>query len=470
MSNSGPETVDTLSVEDRATQDVADILQKLKELDGHEPEFLEAAKEILDSLVPVIRKSPKYLPALRAMVEPERLISFRVVWTDDQGREQVNRGWRCQFSSVLGPYKGGMRFHPSVNQSILKFLGFEQIFKNSLTGLQLGGGKGGSNFDPKGKSDGEVKRFCGALMSELHRYLGPDQDVPAGDIGVGAREVNYMYGAYRKCKNRFEPGVLTGKHMGFGGSNLRPEATGYGVCYFLREVYNLLGIDCAGQRAMVTGSGNVALFCIQKLLQLGFVPITCSDSNGTLYVAEGINEKMLKAIRELKEVKRGRLSELDFGVYHPVTPTARSATDLLGDQIPTCDVVLPCATQNEVDVEQAKKICQAGVKAYVEGANMPTTNAGIDIIFNHPVLYGPAKAANAGGVAVSGLEMAQNASKAKWTPEDVDQELQKIMKNIFQDCLTQGARYTGNERNLKDGANIAGFVRVADAMLAQGFF
>ncbi|NTZ19840.1 NADP-specific glutamate dehydrogenase [Paenibacillus sp. JMULE4] len=427
----------------------------------HESEFHQAIKEILFSLVPVFAKHPKYMQAgiLERIVEPERMITFRVPWVDDQGKVQVNRGFRVQFNSVLGPYKGGLRFHPSVNASIIKFLGFEQIFKNSLTGQPIGGGKGGSDFDPKGKSDGEIMRFTQSFMTELFKYIGPDTDVPAGDIGVGAREIGYMFGQYRRIRGGNEAGVLTGKGIGYGGSLTRTEATGYGTVYFVEEMLKSIGLSFEDSTVVISGSGNVSLYAIQKATQLGAKVLACSDSNGYVYDPDGIK---FETVKQIKEVERKRISE-----YVKEHPNAEYHEGCEGIWTIPCDIALPCATQNEISETSAKLLVANGVKAVGEGANMPSTLEAIDVFLANKVLFGPAKAANAGGVAVSALEMAQNSMRYSWSFHEVDDKLHAIMKNIYRSSV-QAAEEYGQPGNLLVGANIAGFTKVADAMLAQG--
>ncbi|EFM09628.1 Glutamate dehydrogenase (NADP(+)) [Paenibacillus curdlanolyticus YK9] len=426
-----------------------------------ESEFFQAVKEILDSLIPVIEANPHYIThsILERITEPERVVSFRVPWVDDNGKPQVNRGFRVQFNSALGPYKGGLRFHPSVNASIIKFLGFEQIFKNSLTGQPIGGGKGGSDFDPKGKSDNEIMRFTQSFMTELYRYIGPDVDVPAGDIGVGAREIGYMFGQYKRIRSGNEAGVLTGKGLLYGGSLGRTEATGYGCVYFVNEMLQAQGLSFEGSTVVVSGSGNVSTYAIEKAQQLGAKIVACSDSNGYIFDPEGID---LALVKQLKEVERKRISE-----YVKSRPAATYTEGCEGIWSVPCDIALPCATQNEIDEQAAAMLVKNGVKAIGEGANMPSTLAAIDVFLNNGVLFGPAKAANAGGVAVSSLEMSQNSMRLSWTFEEVDAKLHQIMRNIYRNSVEAAEKY-GHPGNLVVGANIAGFVKVADAMIAQG--
>lgn len=439
---------------------VESVYQGLKERNSHETEFLQAVEEIVESLVPVFEKEPKYmqLGILERILEPERMILFRVPWVDDKGNVQVNRGYRVQFNSAIGPYKGGLRFHPSVNASIIKFLGFEQIFKNSLTGQPIGGGKGGSDFDPKGKSDLEVMRFCQSFMSELSRHIGPDTDVPAGDIGVGAREVGYLFGQYKKIKGAVEPGVLTGKGLDYGGSLTRKEATGYGTVYFVQEMLKDNNRDFNGKTVVVSGSGNVSIYAMEKAAEFGAIVVACSDSNGYIYDKNGIDVELVK---QIKEVDRERIS-----VYLETHPHAEYVADGSVWEVP-CEVALPCATQNEIDEETAQAMIKNGVIAVGEGANMPSSLGAINQFLDQGVLFAPAKAANAGGVAVSALEMAQNSSRISWSFEKVDAKLQDIMRDIYQNSVRAAKEY-GQEGNLVAGANIAGFLKVADAMVDQG--
>ncbi|MCM3764137.1 NADP-specific glutamate dehydrogenase [Neobacillus niacini] len=440
---------------------VNEVFATVQTRNPHEYEFHQAVKEIFDSLVPVFAKYPKYMQQgiLERIVEPERVISFRVPWVDDNGKVQVNRGFRVQYNSAIGPYKGGLRFHPSVNASIIKFLGFEQIFKNSLTGQPIGGGKGGSDFDPKGKSDGEIMRFCQSFMAELYRHIGPDVDVPAGDIGVGAREIGYMFGMYKKLRGGYEAGVFTGKGIGYGGSLTRTEATGYGTVYFVEEMLKDKGLSFDGSTVVVSGSGNVSIYAIEKATQLGAKVVACSDSCGYIYDENGIN---LETVKQIKEVDRQRISE--YVNYHPEAQYFEGCTGIWS--IP-CDIALPCATQNEIDECSAKILVNNGVKAVGEGANMPSTLEAVDLFLNSDVLFGPGKAANAGGVAVSALEMAQNSQRLSWTFEEVDAKLHQIMINIYQNAVNASEEY-GFPGNLVVGANIAGFTKVADAMIVQG--
>ena len=437
------------------------VLDDLKVRYAHEPEFIQAATEILTTLKPVIeRNEEKYEAAglLERFVEPERIITFRVPWIDDQGKVQVNRGYRVQFNSAIGPYKGGLRLHPSVNQSILKFLGFEQILKNSLTGLPIGGGKGGSDFDPKGKSDNEVQRFCQSFMTELYRHIGKDTDVPAGDIGVGGREIGYLYGQYKRITGLYE-GVLTGKGLTWGGSLARKEATGYGLCYFTQAMMERNGKSIAGKTVVVSGSGNVAIYAVQKITEMGAKVVAMSDSNGYIYDPDGIK---LDVVKQLKEVERKRIKE-----YVKAVPTATYTEGCSGIWTIPCQIALPCATQNEINEASAKALIANGVEAVGEGANMPSTLEATAAFQQAGVLFAPAKAANAGGVAVSALEMSQNSQRLSWTFEEVDAKLKDIMVNIFAKVDLAAHEYA-KEGDYVAGANIAGFLKVADAMLAQG--
>ncbi len=438
---------------------VSEQLEILKAKNSNEPEFIQAATEVLTSLEPVFEQNPKYQEnsILERIVEPERVIMFRVPWVDDNGKMQVNRGFRVQFNSAIGPYKGGLRLHPSVNLGIIKFLGFEQIFKNSLTGLPIGGGKGGSDFDPKGKSDKEIMTFCQSFMTELCRHIGADTDVPAGDIGTGAREIGYMFGQYKRIKNIYE-GVLTGKGLTYGGSLARTQATGYGLLYFTEEMLKQNGHELAGKTVCVSGAGNVAIYAAEKATQLGAKVVTLSDSTGWIYDAEGID---LAAIKEIKEVKRQRLTE--YKNYRPNSEYHEGKFDWSIK----CDVALPCATQNELLEDDAQRLIDNGVIAVAEGANMPTTLEATHLLQKSGVLFAPGKAANAGGVATSALEMSQNSMRLSWTFEEVDAKLQGIMVNIFNNVSTAAKKY-GFDGNYVVGANIAGFEKVAEAMIAQG--
>ncbi|MBN1334962.1 MAG: NADP-specific glutamate dehydrogenase [Deltaproteobacteria bacterium] len=427
-----------------------------------EKEFHQAVKEVLDTLGPVLDRRPDYrrYKVLERFVEPERVLMFRVPWIDDRGEVQVNRGFRIEFNSAIGPYKGGLRFHPTVNLGILKFLAFEQILKNSLTTLPMGGGKGGSDFDPKGKSDEEVMRFCQSFMTELARHIGPDTDVPAGDIGVGGREIGYLFGQYKRLRNEFT-GVLTGKGLKWGGSLIRPEATGYGTTYFAEEMLKTRGDSLQGKTVAVSGSGNVAQYAVQKITMLGGKVVTLSDSNGTVHDPDGIDPEKLAWVMHLKNVKRGRISE-----YADQYPRARYEAGARPWQVP-CQVAFPCATQNEISAEDAATLVKNGCFVVSEGANMPTEPAGVDLFLEHRILYGPGKAANAGGVATSGLEMSQNSMRLSWSREEVDQKLHGIMIAIHKNAYETSKEY-GQPGNYVLGANIAGFVKVADAMLDQG--
>lgn len=425
----------------------------------NEPEFIQAVTEVLTSLEPIIEQNKKYEDAsiLERITEPERQIKFRVPWVDDKGKIQVNRGYRVQFNSAIGPYKGGLRFHPSVNIGIIKFLGFEQIFKNALTGLPIGGGKGGSDFDPKGKSDREIMAFCQSFMTELYRHIGPDTDVPAGDIGVGGREIGYLFGQYKRLRNAYE-GVLTGKGLNFGGSLARTEATGYGLLYITEEMLKQNGKDIKGMTISISGSGNVAIYAAEKALQLGAKVVTLSDSTGWIYDSEGID---LNAVKEIKEVNRARLKE-----YKKHRPNSEYHDGKFMWTIP-CDVALPCATQNELPKEAAENLIRNRVVAVAEGANMPTTIDATELFLQNNILFVPGKAANAGGVAVSALEMSQNSIRLSWSFEEVDSKLKDIMINIFKQISEASSKY-GFEKNYVVGANIAGFIKVADAMIAEG--
>ncbi len=438
---------------------VSEQLELLKQKNPGEPEFIQAATEVLTSLEPVIESNPKYQEngILERITEPERQLMFRVPWVDDQGKVRVNRGFRVQFNSAIGPYKGGLRLHPSVNLGIIKFLGFEQIFKNSLTGLPIGGGKGGSDFDPKGKSDREIMAFCQSFMTELFRHIGADTDVPAGDIGTGAREIGYMFGQYKRLKNSFE-GVLTGKGLSYGGSLARTEATGYGLLYFANAMLKKNGIDVKGKIVAISGAGNVAIYAAQKAAELGAKVVTMSDSTGWIYDPQGVD---LAAVKEIKEVKRERLTA--YKAYRPDSEYHEGR----GVWSVKCDIALPCATQNELLEDDAKMLIQNGVLAVAEGANMPTTIEATKLLQEAGVLFAPGKAANAGGVATSALEMSQNSQRLSWTFEEVDEKLKAIMENIFKNADEAAEQY-GHPKDYVVGANIAGFVKVADAMLAQG--
>ena len=437
------------------------VLETVKKRNSGEPEFIQAVQEVLESFQPVVEQKPELIETgvIDRIVEPERFIQFRVSWVDDQGNVQVNRGFRVQFNSAIGPYKGGLRLHPSVNQSVIKFLGFEQCFKNSLTGLPMGGGKGGSDFDPKGKSDAEVMRFCQAFMTELCKHIGADTDVPAGDIGVGGREIGYLFGQYKRIRNEFT-GVLTGKGLSYGGSLARTEATGYGLLYFTEEMLSCMKNDSVkGKTVVISGSGNVAIYATQKAQTLGAKVVALSDSSGYVYDPNGIQ---LDVVKQIKEVERGRISE-----YAKRVEGATFTPGCKGIWTIPCDIALPCATQNELDGESVKALIANGVMAVAEGANMPSTPEAIEAFQAAGVLFAPAKAANAGGVATSGLEMCQNSMRYSWTFEEVDAKLKSIMINIFHNAYDAAKKY-GHEGNLVMGANIAGFEKIADAMIAQG--
>ncbi len=441
---------------------VEEFLNIVKERNGNEPEFLQAVEEVAETVLPYIVQNDIYYGKniLLRMVEPERSITFRVCWVDDSGEIQVNRGYRIQMNSAIGPYKGGLRFHPTVNMSILKFLAFEQVFKNSLTTLPMGGGKGGSDFDPKGKSDGEIMRFCHSFMSELFRHIGPNTDIPAGDIGVGAREVGFLFGMYKKLKNEFT-GVLTGKGLSWGGSLIRPEATGYGAVYFAQKMLETKGEGFNGKRIIVSGSGNVAQYAVEKSIQLGAKVLTMSDSSGYIYDSEGINAEKLALIMQIKNVKRGRISEYLETYKNAMFVKGKTPWEV------TCDIALPCATQNELTEADAEMLLKNGCICVAEGANMPSTLGAVHVFQEAKILYAPGKASNAGGVATSGLEMTQNSLRYNWTREEVDLKLKEIMSNIHDSCIKYGKDEDGYVDYVK-GANIAGFVKVADAMLAQG--
>ena len=439
---------------------IEEFMAKVVEKNPGEKEFHQAVQEVVESLTPYIEKNPKYEDAkmLERMVEPERVIMFRVPWLNDKGEVQVNRGYRIEMSSAIGPYKGGLRFHPSVNLGILKFLAFEHVFKNALTTLPMGGGKGGSDFDPKGKSDNEVMRFCQSFMTELSRHIGPDTDVPAGDIGVGGREIGFMYGQYKRLRNEFT-GVLTGKGLNWGGSLIRPEATGYGCVYFVQEMLKTRGEKLEGKVCAVSGSGNVAQYTVEKLHQLGAKVVTLSDSNGTIYSKDGIGQKELACVLELKNVKRGRIKDC----------AKEFKCEYFENKKPwdvKCDIAFPSATQNEIDENDAKALVKNGCIDIGEGANMPSTPAAVEVFQKAKILYAPGKASNAGGVATSGLEMSQNSMRLSWTREEVDERLHNIMISIHEQCVKYGKE--GSYINYVNGANIAGFVKVADAMLDQG--
>ncbi len=446
---------------DNAHAEVEQFMQGLIKRNPGETEFHQAVQEVAETLAPFILENPQYRQGqiLERMTEPDRVIIFRVCWEDDEGNVRVNRAWRVQFNNSIGPYKGGMRFHPTVTLSVLKFLGFEQCFKNSLTGLPMGGGKGGSNFNPKGKSDREVMRFCHSLMIELHRHIGEDTDIPAGDIGVGAREISYMFGQYKRLVNRFT-GILTGKGLAFGGSLVRTEATGYGCVYYCENMFKHRGDSIRGKTVAVSGSGNVATYAVEKATELGAKVVTMSDSGGFIHDPDGIDTEKLDFVKDLKEVRRGRISEYADKFSNATFQAGKRPWGV------NCDVALPCATQNEVNEDDAKALLSNEVQSVCEGANMPTELAGAHQFLNAKILYGPAKAANAGGVAVSGLEQSQNALRLSWGREEVDTRLKTIMDDIHKKCVEYGAE--GDYVNYVKGANIAGFVKVADAMLAYG--
>ncbi len=441
---------------------VDEFMAKVKVKHGHETEFLQAVEEVAEAIIPFMEENPKYkgINLLERMVQPERTLIFRVPWLDDNGKYQLNIGYRVEFNSAIGPYKGGLRFHPSVNLSILKFLGFEQVFKNSLTTLPMGGGKGGSDFDPKGKSDNEVMKFCQSFMTELSRHIGPDTDVPAGDIGVGGREIGYLFGQYKRIRNEFT-GVLTGKGRNWGGSLIRPEATGYGTVYFAQEMLKTKGDSFEGKTVVISGSGNVAQYACEKATQLGAKVITLSDSKGYIVDPDGINAEKLAWVMDLKNNRRGRIKEyvdqFSGATYH-------EGKRPWGEK---CDIALPCATQNELNAEEAGELIANGCKCVAEGANMPSTPEAIAVFHGAKILFSPGKASNAGGVATSGLEMSQNSLRLSWTAEEVDEKLHNIMKSIHSACVKYGKDADGNVDYVK-GANIAGFVKVADAMIDQG--
>jgi glutamate dehydrogenase (NADP+) len=441
---------------------VNEFMAKVIARNQGETEFHQAVKEVVESLMPFLEENPEYKFAkvLERMTEPERVIMFRIPWFDDKGNIQINRGFRIEMNSAIGPYKGGLRFHPTVNLGILKFLAFEQAFKNSLTTLPMGGGKGGSDFDPKGKSDNEVMRFCQSFMTELQRHIGPNTDVPAGDIGVGGREIGYMFGQYKRIRNEFT-GILTGKGLEWGGSLIRPEATGYGAVYFASEMLNTKNDSFKGKTVAISGSGNVAQYAVEKVLELGGKVVTLSDSSGTIYDPNGIDEEKLRYVMELKNIKRGRISEYaeKYSVSYFEGKRPWSVQ---------CDIALPCATQNEIDMDDAKTLVKNGCTVVSEGANMPSTPEAVEVFLEAKILFGPGKAANAGGVAVSGLEMTQNSMRLSWTREEVDGRLQDIMKNIHETCVKHGKDETGFV-NYVIGANIGGFIKIANAMMAQGY-
>jgi len=447
---------------------MSDIFRVIKDKDPGEKEFHQAVKEVLDSVQSVLDRNPEYRQAaiLERITEPERVIMFRVPWMDDQGQVQVNRGYRIGMNSAIGPYKGGLRFHPSVTLSILKFLAFEQVFKNALTTLAMGGGKGGSDFDPKGKSDNEVMRFCQSFMSELFRHIGPDTDIPAGDIGVGAREIGYLFGMYKRLRNEFT-GILTGKGLGWGGSLIRPEATGYGTVYFAAEMLATRNETLEGKNCLVSGSGNVAQFTVEKLIELGAKVVTLSDSSSCVFDEEGFDQGKLEFVKRLKNIRRGRIKECIDKYSEAVCIEADTSLDYNPLWDHKADCAFPCATQNEINEKDAQNLVNNGVTLVAEGANMPSTPEAINIFLDNKLLYAPGKASNAGGVAVSGLEMAQNSMRLKWPREEVDSRLKMIMKSIHQSCLDASAEY-GVPGNYMAGANIAGFVKVVNAMLDQG--
>ncbi|MEK5079998.1 NADP-specific glutamate dehydrogenase [Solibacillus sp. FSL W7-1436] len=453
----------TMTTTSNAQQYVDGVFEKLKTKNAHQLEFLQAAEEIFLSLVPVFEQHPEYIQhnILERIVEPDRIISFRVAWQDDQNQVQVNRGYRVQYNNVIGPYKGGLRFHPTVNESIMKFLAFEQIFKNALTGQPIGGGKGGSDFNPKGKSNAEIMRFCQAFMTELYRYVGPDVDVPAGDIGVGSREVGFLWGQYKRIRGAYEAGVLTGKKPGYGGSLARTEATGYGLVYFVEEMLRDAKLSINDKTVVVSGSGNVAIYAIEKAQHFGAKVVACSDSAGYIYDPEGIN---LKIVKQLKEVEGKRIKE-----YVNYRPNALYTEGCDGIWTIPCDIALPCATQNEINGEQARTLIANGVKVVAEGANMPSNLDAINEFLASDVLFGPGKAANAGGVAVSALEMAQNSGRNYWSFQEVDEKLHGIMKSIYKESSDAAKKY-GYEGNLVVGSNIAGFIKVANGMLVEGVY
>lgn len=440
---------------------IKSVLSDVKRRNPNEPEFYQAVEEVLNSITPVLEKNERYRNTgiLERLVEPERQIIFRVPWVDDTDKVRVNRGFRIQFNSAIGPYKGGIRFHPSVYSGIVKFLGFEQIFKNSLSGLPIGGGKGGADFDPKGKSDGEIMRFCQSFMNELFRHIGADIDVPAGDIGVGKREIGYLFGQYKKLKNGYEAGVFTGKGLTYGGSLVRKEATGYGLIYFVKKMLEQNGHSLEGKKVIISGAGNVAIYACEKAQQLGAKVIAMCDSKGYIYDEKGIN---IDTIKTIKEIKRQRISE--YTNYHPNSEYYGNQRDIWNVK---CDLALPCATQNDIGTEEAKKLIENGVKFIGEGANMPCTNQALELFLKNNILVAPAKAANAGGVSTSALEMSQNSIRLSWSFEEVDEKLKEIMENIFELTSTSAMKYS-SKTNYIAGANIAGFIKVAEAMLSQG--
>jgi glutamate dehydrogenase (NADP+) len=441
---------------------VSELLEIVKRRDGSKKEFVQCVEEILTSLEPLFEKDPSLVRIAERMLEPERVIQFRIAWVDDKGNPQVNRGWRVQYSSAIGPYKGGLRFHPSVTSSVLEFLGLEQILKNALTGLSMGGAKGGSDFDPKGKSDNEVMRFCQQFMMELSRHIGANVDIPAGDIGVGSREIGYLFGAYRKLTHQFE-GVMTGKSLNWGGSLLRPEATGYGLIFFAAEaILRMKNTDLKGKKCVVSGSGNVALHAVDQLLLHGAIPLTLSDSSGYVLEPDGFTKEQLDKIFHIKDVKRARIEE-----YTKHSKSAKYFADCKPFGNVKCDFVFPCATQNEIDEKDAGGIVKNGAIGVFEGANMPCTNEAINVFHKHKVIFGPAKACNAGGVAVSGLEMSQNSMRMNWTVKEVEEKLHEIMRTIFNKCSATAQQY-GRPDDLQFGANVAAFLKVSSAMRDQG--
>lgn len=456
-------TTDVLNTKSAAQNYIDSVFEQLKQKNAHQPEFLQAVEEIFISLVPVFEQHPEYIEhnILSRIVEPDRIISFRVAWQDDNNQVQVNRGYRVQFNNVVGPYKGGLRFHPTVNESIMKFLAFEQIFKNSLTGQPIGGGKGGSDFNPKGKSNSEIMRFCQAFMTELYRHIGPDVDVPAGDIGVGGREIGYLWGQYKRIRGAHEAGVLTGKIPGYGGSLTRKEATGYGLVYFVEQMLRDANESFLNKTVVVSGSGNVATYAIEKLQHFGAKVVACSDSSGYVFDPDGIDVKVLQ---EIKEVKGDRIK-----TYVNYRPNATYTEGCLGIWSIPCEIALPCATQNEIDGEAARTLINNGVKFVAEGANMPSNLEAINEFLNNGIFFGPAKAANAGGVAVSALEMAQNSGRNYWSFTEVDEKLHDIMRNIYAESKEAAEKY-GYPGNLVVGSNIAGFIKVANGMLAEGVY
>ena len=450
------------ALSEAAKAELDHFIEGLKKRNPGEPEFHQAVREVAETLIPFVLENRRYKDAqiLERMTEPDRIVIFRVTWEDDEGHIRANRAWRVQFNNAIGPYKGGLRFHPAVTQSVLKFLGFEQVFKNSLTGLPMGGAKGGANFNPKGKSDREVMRFCQSLMTELFRHIGEDTDIPAGDIGVGAREISYLFGQYKRIQNRFV-GTLTGKGLAFGGSLVRTEATGYGAVYFMQNMLATRGDGLEGKKVAVSGSGNVATYCIEKCNQLGAKVLTCSDSGGSIHDPDGIDDEKLAFIKDLKEVRRGRISEYTEKYSNAEFRAGKRPWDV------PCDLAFPCATQNELDGDDAKTLIANGCNAVAEGANMPSTLDAVHQFLDAKCFFGPAKAANAGGVAVSGLEQAQNSMRIAWSHEEVESRLADIMKGIHDQCVEHG-RESADFVNYVKGANIAGFVKVADAMIAYG--